>query len=341
MQDESSPFRPISRTDSPPIKLRITDEMVQRANELEDPLDLSKTDTTHAFDREAFLIFLHNQFPDLAQQIADAVRPQMSSSPDELEMWESTRILKRKDRFSNETDWAYLIRLLYEEMFAVNQAPNMTNPPMMGGVPGLTIGGLVSHFYRSRLQNGILISQILDYNFSGRTMHQAINAIKESDAMQTDSPLRHLRMFMQSVQYLSQRNDSSPLMNWEVLRSGPISDQVMIGKSDSYKNRYPELDSVGYRLLALLKKEPSFQVMVQDKDLQKLVGVDETRDINRAELLVVAWHYFQRIFKVVGVGITDPTDEVRELVKKMLVFRTHREMAIYFKYFSPSGYLNE
>src|SRR3990167_9511385 len=106
--NESSAFRSIV---SEPIEVTLQ----RQPDEI-----LKPEDWIHPFDHPPFRAYLEAEFPDLTQRIDTAHRPTISVQPDELEAWEVEQILLRRKRASFETDYAYLMRLLYEETFSVN-----------------------------------------------------------------------------------------------------------------------------------------------------------------------------------------------------------------------------
>lgn len=284
--------------------------------------------------------FLHEEFSNNSEFI-DALklflqsnsRPQMSEYPDDLERWEVEQIRKRQQRFATETDLSYLERFLYEEFFSVNQTPNLNSPEMMQGMPGMTVGGLVSHFYDETVLNGIPLKDILDLPFFGKQMHEAVASLHASVSTNYNSLVAK---FVQRVELLSTRNDTDFRKPRSILPAQRPGNTVLadIYKGDSgYQEKYPELDSIGYRLLALLKAEPTFMELVQDKRLLELVGISENQKISRAAFFVRAWKYFQSLFK--------PEANKKELLAKMLRIRIYPEMQIFFRYMSPSGIINE
>src|SRR3989339_895579 len=84
------------------------------------PPDLTKS-IPHPLDDPEFRAFVQREFPERAERIAEMAKPTVSNNPNELESWEARHILQRKQRLEFEGDFDYLIRLLYEEMFSVNQ----------------------------------------------------------------------------------------------------------------------------------------------------------------------------------------------------------------------------
>lgn len=127
-----------------------TEKLVIEFSDLGHAYDLSDSDRslasgTHPFHEPGFRAYLDATFPDFVESVDTATRPSISDKPDELEHWESERILARKSRRSYESAEMYLRRLLYEETFSVNQNPGSLQS--FRGSYGMTPGGLISHYY--------------------------------------------------------------------------------------------------------------------------------------------------------------------------------------------------
>lgn len=99
-----------------------------------------------------------------------------------------------------------------------------------------------------------------------------------------------------------------------------------------------EDETIGYRLLKMLHVTPAMLEPVADKELQARF-VNRDRTIPRAELIVCAWHRPQVLLPD-GYYTSAETPEVTQAVEGLLALRTHSEMQIFYKYLSPSGYIN-
>jgi hypothetical protein len=89
----------------------------------------------------------------------------------------------------------------------------------------------------------------------------------------------------------------------------------------------------------MLHVVPAMVEPVADKELQaKFVKRDQP--IPRAELIVRAWHRSQALVSD-GHFTSADTPEVLKALKDLLALRTHPEMQVFFKFLSPSGYINQ
>lgn len=77
-----------------------------------------KGESAHPFDNPRVLAMLEKYFPQHLAAIQKAARPGLSPQSGELERWEASRLLARKQYQPVwEPDLSYLARLLYEETF--------------------------------------------------------------------------------------------------------------------------------------------------------------------------------------------------------------------------------
>ncbi|OGG30533.1 hypothetical protein A3A63_02880 [Candidatus Gottesmanbacteria bacterium RIFCSPLOWO2_01_FULL_46_9] len=236
-----------------PTRIVITAADIEAARIQREQSAALPPDTTHPFDRPLVKELLDAEFSEMTDAISHAVRPVKSDTPDDLEEWEVTMREKRQDQIPGEAAWPYLVRSLYEEFFSVNQNPDLNPPPMQAHMPGLTPGGLVSHFYNESVMDDASVKTEVAKPFVGRTMSEAIRSLREANT--GEDVYRSNRSFAQIVQLVTRRNDAPFDSPWRVLRPERGADEVYLG-SDRYQEIYPELDSVGYRLLAILRARP-------------------------------------------------------------------------------------
>jgi hypothetical protein len=124
-----------------------------------------KTSTEHPFTNPKFIAVVQKYAPEYTDKLAEAEKPTISEHPDELEAWEAEQIEKRKQQLPYESDFSYAIRVLYEETFSVNQFPEKS----FKGSNGLTVGGLISHFYTINIINGVKASDAQNWELNGST----------------------------------------------------------------------------------------------------------------------------------------------------------------------------
>lgn len=310
-----------------PKTIRITEADLSAANEA----DLSQINTTHAFDRPEFIEFFETEAPVFLDRIQEAVRPGQSSHADELEKWEGAWILKRKDIKGSEDKLQYLIRLLYEEFFSVNQNPGK-NPPEFNGSYGMTPGGLISHFYSPIQIDNQSVKSVVELPFQGKTLREAIDSLTTSDDLEGR---KQRSSFVGLVYENTYENDS-----FNTLGRMRMRDSMDKAFRDEEFVYLKEMDSLGYRLLAMLKAEPEMIEPVADQKLLERFGVK--RAISRAEFIVKIWGLFSRdVFTKNSTYRHMDEGEAKEVISYLLTVRTHPELQIFFKYLSPSGYVND
>lgn len=279
----------------------------------------------HAFDEPEFRSFLEQSHPEFCGLIDLASRPSISSRPDELEQWEAERILQRKQRFSYEEPEMFLRRLLYEEMFSVNQRPDLEPPDTLHGVAGMTPGGLISHNYPGYTNRRFTLEDALELDETSEpTLIQALQEVHQRNQLQAQD----LFEVAHSMVYPDILSDPThPFARRRIFERG---------LNGNVPDRY---ETVAYRMMKMLRAAPEMMGVVQDKDLQARFTAPTT-EISRARLLVLAWHNSQSLLPD-GYYTSADTSEVRAAVDNLLAFRTHLEMKVFFKFLSPSGYIND
>ncbi|OGJ21331.1 MAG: hypothetical protein A3A82_04015 [Candidatus Pacebacteria bacterium RIFCSPLOWO2_01_FULL_47_12] len=288
-----------------------------------------RRDSEHPFDNVAFQGFLQEEFPELVGQVATATRPGVSAQPDEMEAWESAVVQQRKQRRGFEGDWDYLIRLLYEECFSINQNPGVGEPATMHGVAGHTPSGLVSHFFSGNSTGGASISTEVQKDFSGASLQEAVHSL------QGKLTNRQIEGFLDVVQMCTSRND----VLIQVHRMGYSgSDVIELVRNGQYGKIF---DSIGYRLLAMFKAEPTMLEPIQDLRLKEMLNFRTDRVVSKARFIVKLWGYCQSLLYENGAYRYIGESGVREVLTNLLFCRTHPELQCFFRYLSPSGYIND
>jgi hypothetical protein len=272
----------------------------------------------HPFDDPSFKGFLSNEHPEFLGRAESSYRPQTSESADELETWEAERIELRKQRFPHETDELYLRRLLYEESFSVNQQPDVNPPVTFQGVAGMTPGGLISHFYPRYAMNGVNLRDTLDTPELGMpNLAEALSAASQRRRLATI-----ISTIMQPYALTGMRRYNLRLAR--DLEAGT-------GLTEEHNN-------VAFRMLKMFRAAPEMMKPVTDTQLQTAF-VSHDKPIARAELIVRAWEKSQAILPN-GYYTSAEAPEIKSAVNNLFMLRTHSEMQIFFKYLSPSGYIN-
>ena len=290
-------------------------------------------DTEHAFLKPDFLLFLEKNFPELIDRVKSSTFPKISESPNDLEQWESELILKRKQKMEIESNWAYLARLLYEETFSVNQNPDFTNPPMKMDMCGVTAGGLISHFMFRGSTNGVtlesIVEQISQYTFS---------SLKEFIAdFKKHNPDNYLNKLSDVLDVIIKCVENGSIMP----RRFPLNLKKELIENSNENKSYGAFESIGFRLLAMLCAEPEMLNEVVDENLKTRFKLNPNAEISRAELIIHAWYKSQAILTKTGTFAYTDQENVKEAIKNLLYLRTHPEMQVFYKFLSPSGYINE
>jgi hypothetical protein len=268
------------------------------------------------------LEFVEASSPDLLGQYEMADQPGLSKSPDELEIWESEQIENRKQREDYEDVTAYGRRLFYEEAFSVNQSPGVANPPKHTGMPGMTPGGLVSHFYSPIRHNGVDIEQLIaEVPDQGNSLSETVQLIDD----------RELARIL-----ISFCHDFSTTEPWASQVNAFRAEQIFRG---GHVN--PILEGVGFRMIKMFAAEHSMLEQADGDLISHLWDGDLKRLVSRAELLAIAWKQISPVLLPEGYYTHENNQEIRMADQKLIMLRSHPDMQIFFKYLSPSGYVND
>ena len=303
--------------------------------------DLSEVDTTHYLDRFEVAAYVAKEFPDYAEKLTKSARPIISDHPDMMERWESARILKRKDKHSYETSQSYFIRALYEEMFGVNQAPGdetvqkdfeiskdpSSNPEKLRvyqGIMGMTPGGLMSHFAFLGSISGVSLEDAPKLNLKGKTCAEAYPSLNAELGWPNAEPVIDL------IYHFTTLRDASYM--------AAHKRQFTIRNIETGKKYPPEYDSIGYRLMLMCHDCPDMIIPVQDEELLRELGFKWAAPKHLVYKRV--WEVSQVVYDLIGSGEIKFTEEQHKAIDRMLKIRTHPEMQVFFKYLSPSGYIN-
>ncbi len=275
----------------------------------------------HPFDNPELREYVSETFPQHIEAMISANRPSLSSQPDELERWEADKIVARKQLKAYEDPKLYLRRLLYEETFSVNQNPGSVPEVLFQGVAGMTPGGLISHFAPRYISSGVSLEKILTMSeINAPSLGEAINQAKMRDHKDAYNLAEMISIIMQPDIFNAYR---TPFLSRHIL-AGSIN---------------PVHDNLAFRMLKMFKAAPEMLEHVEDNELQAKFSRG-AGNLSRANLVVRAWEESQVILPD-GFYTGSDAPEVQTAVDNLFALRTHSEMQIFFKYLSPSGYINE
>ncbi|MBI3887959.1 hypothetical protein HY310_02730 [Candidatus Microgenomates bacterium] len=261
--------------------------------------------------------------PDFSERSKTVVKPRLSPQPDELETWETNEILRRTQRMEGESDFGYILRTLYEEMFSAEQ-PGINGSPIFKGSHAPTIGGFISHYFPNGTINGVGVETLSRLNLKGENLKQVV-AAEQNWKMQQG---------LVSI--------SNAIAGGTFVNAGQYDDAVMKG------GPYPvELDTLGLRYIRLLHKVPQLVSPIADQKLLEFAGYKNLpREIPVFQVVHNLWQKFgyteSDIFDKDGFLRHEWEDnKVINGFQNLLYLRTHPELQVLFKYYSPSGFLNE
>lgn len=244
------------------------------------------------------------------------------------------QIKQRRAEWSNLTkpgSGNYLLRTLYEECFSINQNTNQQPPPTHQESAGMTTGGLVSHYYLDGVDQAS-IEEISSYDFDRTSPQAAVASL-------TDTKQKELLMEMAVNASFSNLpfKQRATATKFSSLRSLPR----VINSNQPWKPR-PWTETSGFGLLNLLLSAPEFLAEVEDPKLLEIFDLRPDQKISRAHFLSLAWKRMSyNLIDSSGHFKLYDDGEIKEILAKLLRVRLHPEMQIFFKYFSPSGYINE
>jgi hypothetical protein len=245
-----------------------------------------------------------------------------------MEKWEAEQIIRRKRQFYGESNFNYLVRVLYEETFSVNQFPACPHKESNG----LTPGGLISHYLCMDTIDGVGALDVAKFDLAGETLLEALQ--NEPDYRRRESILRHA---------------SEITYPWRLGFYNPIKsiEYRIVAKLDNFKPS-DELETYGYRLLKMLKGTPELRQPIKDEGLRSFIGLHPSSEMTLAAGVASIW---AKIGKAPGPLFTEdgaykvvfndekPSREIVEALKNLLFVRTHPDLQVVYRYFSPSGYL--
>lgn len=285
---------------------------------------LSTPQPTHPFDELELGVYLEKTYPERAEAIAMATRPGLSDQPSELEQWEADRILERKQRMPSEAgdDKMYLRRLLYEEAFSVNQRPGLSET--FQGSAGMTPGGLISHYYPEFIPDGKHLGEVLAMpELDETSLAEAIRKAKERDFTSAYT-------LADMIGSLSQQGDI-----FSGLYDRRLGRAILDGRGNT------ELyEAVGFRMLKMFRAAPEMLEPVEDQELKSRFGLQIASFLTRAGLMGDAWKKSQAILPE-GYYTHADTPEIQTAVDNLLALRTSEDMQVFFRYLSPSGYIDQ
>lgn len=264
--------------------------------------------------------------PEFFDRLTKVEMPRISSNPDELEAWEAGVIDNRKERLQYEGDFPYLLRVLYEETFSVNQFQDSLKTSN-----GLTVGGLISHFYMFGSINGVSVEDAKNWNLNGKSLREVLQNTEDFRRREDIFEIAESITFPLQIG----RVGASHLMRMQAqLKSNLLKNP----KEGHYRE---DLDTYGFRLMKLIKQIPELTEEVKDEKLKEMVHFPLERKLTGAHFLVRVW---KRLSGLVlddnGYYKREGEDGVIEGLKDLITIRTHPELQFLYKFKSPSGYIN-
>ncbi len=264
--------------------------------------------------------------PQFIERLRNVEMPKNSPNPDELEAWESGVIDSRKERFPHEGDFSYLLRVLYEETFSVNQFQDSLKTSN-----GLTVGGLISHFYMFGSINGVSVEDVKNWNLDGKSLREVLQNTNDFRKREDIFEIAESITFPLQIG----RVGASHLMRMQgQLRSNLLKNP----KEGHYRE---DLDTYGFRLMKLIKQIPELTDEIKDEKLKEMVHFPSDRKLTGAHFLVRVW---KRLSGLVldenGYYKREGEEEAIQGLKDLITLRTHPELQFLYKFKSPSGYIN-
>lgn len=277
----------------------------------------------HAFDDPALLRIVERYAPEYIQSMKTCARPALSRNPDELEQWEAKQVLLRKERLTDESDYAYLVRVLYEESFSVQQIRDV----FFRGSGGFTPGGLISHGFINRLET--LGTDPEPLVISGSTLREAL----ERESSYTNRRRIVELVFDCTYPYrFGEQGLSGGSVSWT---------NVMRRIQRDPAQAYPEdVDALGFRLLRLMMQAPWLMNDITDEESRKRFGFDDGHRLTLARAVYLYWEVASKLVLPTGYFVPEDVSGADERLKLLLELRTRPELAVVYRYLSASGCLN-
>lgn len=323
--------------------IKITwDDIEGNVSSREESTNLENIDSRHPLERIEVKDYIEKNFPEFAERFKSATKPRISSNPNLLEEWESARIIKGRDTryLQSDTPLRNLVRGLYAESFSVSQSftasdlshedkdesLNPMNKRQLNGSQGITLGGLVSHYTKPYEK----AEDFPEIPKEARDINEALDLLRKKD-----TPWMELQEFVKRIVEIYHRREGIRQGFERRMRDTTIR-RVLEG--DTYDN-YIEI--VGFRLLALFANNPSMLENVTDEALLTTYGYRPEAKISCAGMFARAWEHAASLNTFLESGNEELSDLEKDGLNKLLFLRTHPEMQIFYKFFSPSGGINE
>jgi hypothetical protein len=112
-------------------------------------------------------------------------------------------------------------------------------------------------------------------------------------------------------------------------------------KQGSYMKKY---DVSGFRYFKMLVEDEALMQPVRDPGLKEMFNIDKNQGINKVELWHRSWADFihqRQILTERGTYAHDFMPGFKEGLGKLIALRIHPETQSFYKYLSPSGYVND
>ncbi|MBP9700249.1 hypothetical protein KBD71_03115, partial [Candidatus Woesebacteria bacterium] len=331
---------------------------------------LQQSPPLHPFESDPLRTMLEDDYGISAEQIQKVTKPQISNNPDDLEIWESQQIVGRRENLPYESDEGYLVRILYEESFSVNQNPGQWVVLHLSSA-GLTPGGLLSHFTYSGPLDEFM--KIIATAPSGNTLEEAYkqwmtdpatgekitdpdrirkienDCIQLADAIiritQSRDQMRGFGFNAQNgfsiVERLAGRSKAKKKSTTNGVEEERLQDHTPEIHATIKTHLVPDdLNSVGFRVIRLLVITPEFLAPIKDQAFLKKLGVIHSNPVTVMQAHAMVWDRCQSLFGFVGSGRAMGEQEKKAL-QLLLEMRFHPEFQVFYRFFSPSGYLSE
>lgn len=331
---------------------------------------LQNSPPPHPYETEPLWTMLENDYGISDEQIQKVTKPRISNNPDDLEIWESQQIVGRREKLPYESEEGYLVRELYEASFSVNQNPGASLVLHLSSA-GLTPGGLLSHF--ANFGPGEELQKILDTAPSGNTLEEAykkwmtdpatgekitdpekirkiendciqladaiIRITQSRDQMRMYGPmttngfriLKRLKEGTQAKQNPS-TNDFQEEQGQHDTPNVPTTNTARVVPDD--------FNSIGFRVIRLLVSTPEFLAPVEDQAFLQKLGVTHKNPVTVMQAHAMVWSRCQPLFGFVGSG-REMGEQEKKALQLLLEMRFHPEFQVFYRYFSPSGYIND
>lgn len=288
-----------------------------------DPESLRESFNGHPLDNPKVIKIIEQYALDFLEKIKTCTRQKLSAKPDDLEKWETEAIIQRQRKYTYETDYGYVLRILYEELFSMNQWRGEKKEPFQGSL-GMTTGGLISHLICLDTINGASML---------RPRH-----LPQIDTIPFEE-------WIQSENFIQQKVVLTFLLHelFEDPRYQGVNENQLIGmmrKNTDSENAHL-CRSGAFRLLQILTNYKEFVTPITDPVLRKIIQIqNDKRVVHLGECIRSIWKSCAFIVPN-GHYLSEDDDKNHRALNYLLLLRTHPELQILFRCYSASGLVNE